>query len=94
MNLFTKKYLVLVAVLFLFSGCASKVHTLEHKDHVGVATVVGTVGGAALGGIVGGAMGLLATGGRGEGIIPIVGLLVGAALAGSTGYGLGQIIDN
>jgi len=93
MNLFTKKYLVLVAVLFLFSGCASKVHTLEHKDHVGVATVVGTVGGAALGGIVGGAMGLLATGGT-EGVAPFVGLVVGAALAGSTGYGLGQIIDN
>jgi len=83
----------LVAVLFLFSGCASKVHTLEHKEHVGMATVVGTVGGATLGGIVGGAMGLLATGGT-EGVAPFVGLVVGAALAGSTGYGLGQIIDN
>ena len=94
MNVSIRKYFILVMVLFLFSGCASKVHTLEHKDHVGVATVVGTVGGAAIGGMLGGMMGLLVTSGSGESIIPIVGLVVGAALAGSTGYGLGQIIDN
>jgi len=94
MNVSIRKYLTLVTVLFLVSGCASKVHTLEQENRVGVATVVGTVGGVALGGMLGGMMGLLVTSGSGESIIPIVGLVVGAALAGSTGYGLGQIIDN
>jgi len=93
MNVSIRKYFILVMVLFLFSGCASKVHTLEQENRVGVATVVSTVGGAALGGIVGGAMGLLATGGT-EGVAPFVGLTLGATSVGTIGYSIGQKIDN
>jgi len=88
-----KKYLLLVMVLFLFSGCANKTNTLKQYNHTGAATVVGTLGGVALGGVVGGAMGLLASGGTG-GVAPFVGLVLGATLVGGAGYGIGQTIDN
>jgi hypothetical protein len=93
MGLGIKKCLLLVMVLFLFTGCANKTGTIEPKNHVGVTTVVSTAGGVALGGIVGGMLGLLVSGGTG-GVAPLVGVALGATAVGSLGYGVGQTIDN